>query len=701
MNYYLENKFIKMEFDQSTGAVIGLLNKNTGWQVIRQPKLAMGIRLLVPIEGYRNNRVLSEEQQLDSFVKTGENEAVLKWKKVKGDKSGNLDIGVELKVILKYNEIYFYLVIDNKSAYIVEEAWSPCLGGLREPEGEPVLESLTIDMCGGFHMLPLGDGMPQKCGYWGTDYPTFIKTFGTAEVLAPFVMLSNGYQGVYMGLHDEEPNLVNFVHELKPGYLDSKHARVPRGDEIGGKPAGYVVSLVRLPFVQPEERMELAPAVLTLFEGTWHNGLEPYSNWRKQWFKLRPQPEWYKDVDCWITLHINSPEGCCRYKYGELPEIAREAKEKGVQALQLIGWARDGQDGAEPYQDTDPRLGTREELKAAIKEIESMGIRVLLMCKFKWTDRAIPEYETEILPHTLKDIYGNPVQFTGYAYQTVLQQLNGGSRRCGAGLCLSSEEYRKLALREFEKVVTLGSSGILYDELMDEMLICFDRSHNHRWGESNPNGAFKLAEEFYNLARKINPDFLLTGEGPYDVLTQYYPVNYVRTEDRRWNDPVHRPALKYLSSDIKQATCLTGWDDREMVNQCIAYGYIINYEPYNFKGRLTDIPDTVAYGQKAQALRRELWDYIWEGKFCDTVGAKLETGDKDREYIYSVFENRVNGKKAVVIANQGHTGDLNAKVSLDKGFGKFKVYSIDESFVGDSDGNVKVAPRSLLVLVEV
>jgi hypothetical protein len=31
-----------------------------------------------------------------------------------------------------------------------------------------------------------------------------------------------------------------------------------------------------------------------------------------------------------------------------------------------------------------------------------------------------------------------------------------------------------------------------------------------------------------------------------------------------------------------------------MINQCHLYRYIISYEPYNFKGRLDDFPQTTA-----------------------------------------------------------------------------------------------------------
>ena len=44
-------------------------------------------------------------------------------------------------------------------------------------------------------------------------------------------------------------------------------------------------------------------------------------------------------------------------------------------------------------------------------------------------------------------------------------------------------------------------------------------------------------------------------------------------------------------------TAVTGFNDRNMINQCLMYRYIISYEPYNFKGRLDDYPLTAGLRQ--------------------------------------------------------------------------------------------------------
>lgn len=57
---------------------------------------------------------------------------------------------------------------------------------------------------------------------------------------------------------------------------------------------------------------------------------------------------------------------------------------------------------------------------------------------------------------------------------------------------------------------------------------------------------------------------------------------------------------------------VTGFDDRNMINQCLLYRYVISYEPFNFQGRLSDALNTVAYGARMDQLRTELREWVWD-----------------------------------------------------------------------------------------
>ena len=694
----LENSRIQLEFDEATGAIVGFLNKTTHWQLIRQKKLAEGIRLLVPINlQQRNNRVLSQNQTLSSFDKTDDTHATLVWEKVKGEISGELDIKVTLEVALNEEQATFRMTIENHSPYVVEEAWCPVLGGLWKPEGEGHLHGRTVYFQGSitdtnFECFPEWD-----CGYWGTDHPTSIRTYPDIHATVPCYIVENGKQGIYFGHHHDDMSACNFIQELLPGYKESMTKTLPDTDEISGAPVGFKCSMARLPFVVPGETQTLAPAVVALYEGSWEHGLDYYKNWRATWHKPQEKPSWEADIDSWLTIHVGDPEGSVRYRFTELPAIAKKAKEDGVKALQIIGWARGGQDGDEPYQDVNPLLGTREEFKAAIKEIEDMGIKIMLMCKFKWCDATTKEFKEELEPHIIRDMFGHPAYFNGYGYQNITELLNGGSasggsRRHGYGMCQADKAYQEIAAREFQKIVDLGSSGILYDELCMEYLFCYDTRHGHRWGECMLNGHVEVAKRFKEIAKASGRAFMFAAEGPNDRQAEIYTTNYLRSWDTRAN-----AAYRYAMPDVRPATCLTGFDDREMVNQCITFGYVINYEPYNFKGTTADIPMTVAYGKKANELRMLLRDYLWDGEFCYRLGATVEQGKGDGNFIYAVHKN-AEGKSAVVVSNQSKEA-AEVKVTLENGNTEFRAYTI-EGKPETVRKKVAVPARSMVILVE-
>lgn len=703
MALILENEKLRVQFDSKTGAITGLLNKITGWKVIQQPKLSRGIRLLVPIPGFRNNRVNSECQHLDvAQIDEPGTFITLQWGRVIGEKSGPLDISVTQRVSLKGPDLEFTAHIENRSPYTIEEVWSPYLGGIYQPD-QSNFEAMTVSAQGCAARIPLGKGFPGvnfnqstvAFGYWGFDYPTEIRSYPTFISIAPFMLLCNRSQGIYVGVHDQHMNAVSFLLELRPGYLDSMNNIPADAFEVSGKPVGFMFSPVRFPFLNSGESIDLAPVVLHFYEGSWHKGVDRYVTWRNSWFKRYPAPQWIEDVDAWFTLHINSPEDCCRYNYKELVPIVKEAKEKGVGVLQLIGWSKRGQDGRFPCHDPDARLGTMREFLEVLRKIEKdIGVRVLLYSKFTWADRTSSWFRDELIKYAVRDPYGDyPVQ-SGAAYQT-LTQLTGNTAPNSVPMCHASEEYRKVCMKEFEKILHYGTSGTLCDEvMMGFRLFCFDPNHGHKIGDCFIKGSLKLTEQFYKRAKEFNPDFVLAGEGPQDFFCQYYSISYIRSWDK-----YHIPMQKYMDPEMKIATCITGWNDKNMINQCLMNSYIINYEPYNFKGRLSDFPDTVEYGQKVQKLRRKLWDYVWKGRFLDRLEAQV-TFDGDSHWPYTVFENKRNKKKAVVIANYKADKTIEVLLKLQRGGTRLNLYTPEEDNVGETDGKIVLSPRSVVVAVE-
>jgi hypothetical protein len=127
----------------------------------------------------------------------------------------------------------------------------------------------------------------------------------------------------------------------------------------------------------------------------------------------------------------------------------------------------------------------------------------------------------------------------------------------------------------------------------------------------------------------------------------------------------------------------------------LLYRYIISYEPYNFKGYLTDYPLTLAYGKKIDALRRKYKAYLWEATFRDTLGAGVTSDGSSR---YSVFVS-TGGKRAVVVINQEFSRPITAKVNLPNA-NKLVVATPENPDSVPTTGTLEIPARSVAVVME-
>ena len=98
--------------------------------------------------------------------------------------------------------------------------------------------------------------------------------------------------------------------------------------------------------------------------------MDCYKEWRDTWFKQPHLPEWVKDVNAWQQIQIDSPEQDYRVAYTNLIEYGQECADNDVAGIQLVGWQHGGQDGGDPSEDTDPGLGTWQDLHDAIAQID-------------------------------------------------------------------------------------------------------------------------------------------------------------------------------------------------------------------------------------------------------------------------------------------------------------------------------------------
>jgi hypothetical protein len=682
----LEDAELRVAFDSISGALVRMERKSSRWVIERRPELGVSFRLFVPLSKRRDNFVLGTRQRAVSVKKISEHQIQMQWKDLTSEHGGVLPITMTATVTLKNGALSFESTVENQSEFFIEAMDYPYFGDFTSPTPDTVVEAHHL-WTGALSAEEIYPHFVNAKGYWGVRYPT--RTIESSQ--SQFCLLQAGQQGIYVALHDPEIRyLMEFTFEQRPGVMDWVSFDVPRQDEIANQPVHLEFRTCHFVYVHPHSTVTTAPVVMRTYTGDWHAGLDVYREWRKTWFKKPHLAPWVCDVHSWLQLQVNGAEQDYTIPYKELVKYGEECADNGVTAIQLVGWNKGGQDGGDPSLDVDPGLGTWQELRDAIAQIQAKGVQTIMFGKPIFADMSTEYYKKELYKYEAVDPYGNKYESGGYAYTTPTQ-LAGINQRRRAIMDVCSPGYREIALREFKKTLDLGAAGWLFDEVMQHNGVLYNFAQGH--GYTAPgylfSGDIPLVKLFRAAADKVSPDFLFSGEGPGDWLMPYYPLGYYRIGTGT------RHALRYIDSEAPLMAAVRGFDARNELNLCLLYRYIISYEPYNFKGHVTDFPLTLEYGKKIDALRRKHRKFLWDAEFRDTLDATVTT---DGSFRYSVFVAK-DRKRAVVIMNLEERRPIAANINLPNA-GTLVMATPEEPEAQAVSASVSVPQRSAVVVME-
>ena len=683
----LQDKKLKVVFDSETGAITKLENVQTGWVINRRAALGISFRMHAPLADRRFNYIYGQKQHA-VVNKVSDSQIRFEWSNLKSENGGVLPLIFTATVTLADGRLTFDSKLVNNSALTVETIDYPYLGDLNAPAKNVSINARTM-WYGSLESEEIYPNFDNRKGYWGVFNPT--KTKGSHHSLYCLLQTSAN-QGLYVGVQEPRQRYyVEYTWEQHPANINSINGLVPQSDEISGITVNTDFRLCHFVFAAPHSTTSLIPILFTPYTGDWQAGVDIYKDWRKTWFKKPNMPAWVKDVNSWLQLQINSPEDDWRVPFKELYKYGKECADNGVTGIQLVGWNKLGQDGNDPSQDFEDHLGTWNDLRDVIKNIEDLGVHMVLFGKINWADKTTPAYKKEWYKYEVKDPYGIPYEQGGYSYYTPTQ-LAGINNHRRAIMDFNAPGYQEAIAREFKKVLDLNPSGWLFDENCHHGPALYNFFPNGYKGPGYMYGGdMPLASKLNEMAFKKNPDFLFAGEGQMDWLLQNYQCSYFRMG-------LNSTAVdRYIDSETPLVVAVTGVDDREKLNLILMNKYIISYEPYNFKGHVTDFPLTLAYGKKIDALRKKYREWIWNAEFKDVLGASVSA---DGQYRYSVFVT-ASGKKAVVVANFDKDRGIHAHVRLDgKEKAQFNVVTPENPDAVYSEGEVDIPARSVVVLME-
>jgi hypothetical protein len=683
----LEDEYFLIAFDQLSGAMTRLIKKNTHWSIQNRPELGLSFRMLAPLPRQRTNFIFGNQQRARRVERISDHQMQIEWNNLQSQHGGVLPIRFVATVTLAAGELTFEAEVQNNSKLTIETIEYPYLGDLTVPNHNETMSSEHM-WYGNLVGSELHPHFNNEKGYWGVDFPT--QTVESKQSL--FCAIQAATQGLYMEVADPtQPYLLEFTFEQHPGVEDSVTDIVPAGVEISGLPIRLECRLCHFLFVKPATSRKFAPVVIRGYDGDWHQAVAVYKQRRETWFKQPHLADWVKQVHSWMQLQIDGAEQDFSIPYRDIPQYIDECAANGVTAIQLVGWNKGGQDGGDPSQNTDPGLGTWEDLKDAVAYANKKGVKMILFGKLYWADLTTQLYKDLLYKYAATDSYGIKYQTGGYSYTTPTQ-LAGINNRRRAIMDVQDPAYRDFATQEFKKLLKFGAAGWLFDEVCHHGPVEYSFSSTH--GYQAPGyiygGDMPFAHEMREAANAVDPDFIFSGEGPQDWLMQYYPVSYFRI------GAGSRPVCRLIDSQAPLVIAVTGFDDREKLNLILMGRYIISYEPYNFKGHLTDFPLTLAYGKKIDALRQRYKAQLWDAEFQDTIGASIKSNDPCR---HSVFV-QANGKRAVVVINQSANHAIKVNLQLPNA-GRLVTVTPEEPEQKRSSGEAEIPARSAVIFMEV
>jgi hypothetical protein len=683
----LEDSDLLVAFDSISGTLVRMVCKSSNWVVERRPELGASFRLFVPLTERRDNFVHGAQQRAVRVEKVGSSQIHLRWENLESDHGGVLPIAFAATVTLEKGKLTFTGELENNSEFFIEAIDYPYFGDFNPPSRDSYMEAYHL-WVGALSADPIYPRFDNAKGYWGVRYPT--RTIESSQ--SQFCLLQAPDQGIYVAIHDPAIRyLLEFTFVQRPGVVDWVDDMVPREDEISGVPVHLEFRTCHLAFVHPHSHFQLAPVVMHPYTGDWHAGLDVYKEWRSTWFGKPHTAAWALDIHSWLQLQVDGAEQDYSIPYCDIVTYGDECAANGVTAIQLVGWNRGGQDGGDPSLDTDPGLGTWQELYDSIQTLQAKGVHIILFGKPIFADMSTEYYKKELYKYEAVDPYGNKYESGGYAYLTPTQ-LAGINQRRRAIMDVCDPAYREIALHEFEKTVKLGAHGWLFDEVMQHNGVLYNFAAGHGYVPPGYlfSGDIPLVKQFRAAADKVNRDFLFSGEGPGDWLMPYYTLGYYRIGANT------RHALRYIDPQAPLMAAVRGFNARDEVNLCFVYRYIISYEPYNFKGHVTDFPLTLDYGKKVDALRRRYRKFLWDAEFRDTLGAIVVASGLCRYAVYVAQD----GKRGVAVMNLDQLMPITVEVTLPNS-GKLEVATPEEQDAKPSTGSLSVPPRSAVVLMEV
>lgn len=592
---------VHLEVARDTGGILSFSDSGAGASASCTATTPESFRLIL-----RNRegalRTIAGAEQAPPRWSIGAARATAAWTTGLRDTTGQgYPIDVRVTYALVGSEMRVWLSLVNRSDWTILEVHYPAVGGLARLKGEVVGSSGAVRRP---LTLPFGD--------FSHPYPGGL----------PMAYVDiGGPAGLYFGAHETTAR----IKLLRVAELD--------GD--------LVARVVHLPYVRAGSSFSGCAAVFRYHTGGFPGAGRIYRDWFIRTFGIEdPHRDWIRRETFFQMTMLMLPEGNINYRFKDVPRLAAAARRYGLRSIQLAGWQKGGHDGGYPCYEPDPRLGSYEDLRRAIRACHAMGVRVYFfvnlqpaMLDHEWFRRELGRYEAQTSS-------GDATWIAGWGMGTLASRM-GLTAPLMSFLDPAHERYTRRLLTWFQRLASIGADGVHVDKMFPALLDLNPAAplppDTATW-----ESAIRFLTTMNRTCRAINPAWRISNECNWDRTLQVGTATW-------WAS--NMTAVKAVFPETLETAAVYQPYDFAAVNNAMREGHALMVAPYHFQ-RSMDEPSwrrLSVYIQKVKAIRDRFNAQLVFGE-PDSPGA-ARVVELPSSCAMKVYRDRGPGRRVAIITN--------------------------------------------------
>ncbi len=654
-----ETDHYKLTLDHACN-VVGLDWKTPALQVIQEPRLGESFRILLPEPRYEANSFKGSEQRAVRIER--ESNGVTCYFDQLSNQRETLPVSVQYHIEPVADHLEFSIDVHNPTDHPLAEVLFGLIGGQKgignRLETKSLIPGANCDAgsnCNSAPDLYSGfQGGSYGGGNLGITYSAAGFTYPSWDVAMPWMEIYNPKEnlGLYYANHDTEARVSTLYVELRPYNRTAVvHDTWPQPSDLPpGEPIGLTFGWLNFPYTKHGD-FHGGPIALQVHNGDWHVGSHLYRAFYDKHFPgIFRKPDWLRNEMAWQSVIMSNSEDVVHYRFADLPRLAADAKKYGVTTLEIDGWSIGGIDRGYPQYIPDPRLGTVQEFKDALRKIRAMGVHPILFANIQVADTATLAYRQGLYNFDVTGRWAPDLKLMGWGEGTISARL-GFTQSNMTLVSPSHPAFRRYLVEQFNQLVRDGAEGFQFDKAVPGGTLDFNPTVPVSPDRSLPEGILRTYQDVLSEGRKINPDLAVASETVWDRAFPYVDISYLRMND------IDMPstALRYTFPEWTATIFAENPGDRNIMNNGMRYGFVWALASRHYNASMDD-PLTrplSEYVSELIRIRKEYSDLLFHGRFDDTEGASVTASGVVR---YSVFEGMNNpDQKAIVVVNYEDT----------------------------------------------